>query len=243
MELRGKTALVTGGAKRVGRAIALRLAQAGCDVAIHYRSSADEAAATVAECSRLGVAAGAFAADLADPAAPSRLVEEVLARFGRLDILINNASAFERMTLDDFSLDRWNETLQTNLTAPLQLAHAARGPLKAARGRIINLCDAAVARHWPDHLAYIVSKGALDTLTRTLARAFAPEVNVCGVAPGVAEWPEDYDAATRERFTRRIPLGRAGSAADIAAAVHYLLAEGDYVTGVILPIDGGRGLI
>lgn len=234
---------MTGAAKRVGRAIALRLARAGCDVAVHFGKSAGEAAETVRLCHEHGVSAETFAADLSDADATGGLVRGVFQRFGRLDILVNNASTFERMTLDTFDLAAWDRTMRVNLTAPLLLSHAAAPALRTARGRIINLCDAAAERPWPDHLAYIVSKGALDTLTRALARAFAPDVNVVGVAPGVAEWPPDYDQATRERLTARIPLRRAGMPEDIAAAVHFLLAEGDYITGAVIPVDGGRRVV
>lgn len=242
MELSGRVALVTGAARRVGRAIALRLAQAGCNVAVHYRGSAADAVATVDACRAAGVRGEGFAADLGDAAAGRRLVQEVLARFGRLDVLINNAAVFEPMRVDEFDVARWERTLRINLTAPMVLVDAAREALLRARGRVINLCDASITRPWPDHLAYVVSKGALETLTRALARALAPEVNVVGIAPGVAAWPEHYDVARRERLTARIPLQRAGSPEDVAAAVHYLLREGDYVTGVILPIDGGQRL-
>jgi pteridine reductase len=241
MQLDGRVVLVTGAARRVGRAIAERLADAGCTLAIHYRGSADDAAAAVQACRERGRAASeAFQADLSDPSAGPRLVEGVLERLGRLDALINNASEFRPMTLDRFSLEDWNRTLQVNLTAPLQLAHAARHALRKAGGRIINLGDAAVERPWSDHLAYMVSKGGLDTLTRVLARAFAPEVNVVGLAPGIAAWPDDYPDDLRQRLARRVPLGRAGNPEDIAAAVEFVLRDGDYITGAILPIDGGR---
>jgi pteridine reductase len=242
VNLPGRVVLVTGGAQRVGRAIALRLAHSGCHLAIHYRSSVTQAAATADECRAAGVTAETFAADLADPVAPAALVSQVLARFGRLDVLINNASVFERMSLAEFTLADWERTLQINLTAPMALVHAARDALVSAGGRVVQLCDAAAHTPWPDHLAYMVSKGALETLTRVLARALAPAVNVVGVAPGVAVWPADYDSATRERLTARIPLRRAGTPEDVAAAVHYLLQDGDYLTGVILPVDGGRHL-
>jgi pteridine reductase len=243
MDLTERVVLVTGGARRVGRAIALRLAEAGSRIAVHYRSSAVEAAQTAEQCRAAGAVAEVFKADLADPAAAVKLVQGVRARFGRLDVLVNNASVFEPMTLDELDLGRWEQTLRVNLTAPLVLAHAARDALRQARGRIVNLCDVATGRAWPDHLAYIVSKGALETLTRVLARALAPEVNVVGLAPGVAAWPEHYDQPTREHLTRRIPLQRAGTPEEIAAAVHFLLREGDYITGVILPVDGGRHLV
>ena len=243
MELAERVVLVTGAARRVGRAIARRLAEAGCRVAVHYRSSAEDARVTAEQCRAAGGAAEMFDADLADPQAAAELVQRVLERFGRLDVLVNNASVFEPMTIGQFSLADWERTLRINLTAPLVLAHAARSALRLTRGRIVNLCDVAVQRAWPGHVAYIVSKGALEVLTRVLARALAPEVNVVGVAPGVAAWPDSYDRATRDRLTAPIPLQRAGSPEDIAAAVHFLLREGDYVTGAIVPVDGGRHLI
>jgi NAD(P)-dependent dehydrogenase (short-subunit alcohol dehydrogenase family) len=242
MELEGRVALVTGAARRVGAAIAQRLAAAGCHVAVHYRHSEAEAAATADACRRQGVRAELFRADLADPAAVAALVTDVLARFGRLDVLVNNASVFERMTLADFDLGAWERTLRINLTAPLVLVHAARAALVQAAGRVVNMCDAATGQPWPEHLAYMVSKGALETLTRVLARSLAPQVNVVGIAPGIAAWPADYDADTRQRLVRKVPLQRAGSPDDIAAAVHFFLSAGDYITGAVLPVDGGRHL-
>jgi pteridine reductase len=243
MDLDGRVALVTGAGRRVGRAIALRLAQAGCQVAVHYLNSETEARAVAEECGAAGVEAEVFRADLADAQAAHRLPEHVLARFGRLDVLVNNAAVFEPMTVDGFNQDEWDRTLRINLTAPMLLAHAARDALREARGRVINLGDAAVNRPRPDYLAYVVSKGALDTLTRALARALAPEVSVLGIAPGVAAWPESYDEQTRTRLTARIPLGRAGTPQDIAATVHALLTTGDYITGSIVSVDGGRHLV
>lgn len=239
MNLHNRVALVTGGARRVGRAISLGLARAGADVALHYRSSAQDAHETASQCRALGVAADVFLADLADPAACESLVARVIERFGRLDVLVNNASEFEPMSLDDFRIVDWERTLRVNLTAPVVLAHAARAQLRANRGRIVNLCDTLTARPPGSHLAYIASKGALDTVTRALARDLAPEVNVVGVAPGVADWPPDYSAELRRRITDRIPLRRAGTPDDIAAAVVYLVTAGDYVTGAILAVDGG----
>lgn len=242
MELNDRVVLVTGAARRVGRAIALRLARDGARLALHYRASASDAAVTADECRALAGQADVFGADLAQPAAPAALVQAVLTRFGRLDVLVNNASLFAPMTLADFDPAAWDLALRVNLTAPMLLAHAAWPALRATRGRIVNLSDAAVGRPWPDHLAYMVSKGGLDVLTRVLDRAMAPEVNVVGVAPGVAAWPDHYDAELRRRLTARIPLGRAGAPEDIAAAVYFLLRDGDYITGATIPVDGGRRL-
>ncbi len=243
MDLRDRVALVTGGAKRIGRAIALRLARAHCHVAIHFHTSAAEAEATAAECRAAGVRAETFGADLGDPSAAAELVARVLTRLGRLDVLVNNASVFEPMRLDDFNLADWERALRVNLTAAAVLVHAAREALRRARGRVVNLCDASTSHPWPDYLAYAVSKGGLVTLTQVLARAMAPEVNVVGVAPGVAAWPPHYDESLRARILARVPLGRAGTPEDIAAAVHFLVTEGDYITGLVLPVDGGRRIV
>lgn len=243
MDLTDRVALVTGAARRVGRAIALRLAAAGCRVAVQYHASAAAAAETATACGAANGRARTFEADLCDAEAAAELVQRVVAWGGRLDVLINNASVFEDMTIDSFTLAEWDRTLRVNLTAPLLLAHAGRHELRKARGRVVNLCDAAIERPWPNHLAYVVSKGGLVTLTRVLARALAPDVNVVGVAPGVAAWPENYGDEFRERLTRKIPLQRAGAPEDIAAAVDYLLRDGDYVTGAVLPVDGGRHVV
>lgn len=243
MQLENRVALVTGAARRVGRAIVTRLADAGCHIALHYHRSDDEAEQTARECRQAGVRVELFRADLADPAAATNLPAQSLDAFGRLDILINNASHFPQQKLEDFTLADWSKTLAINLTAPMLLAHAAREPLRRSRGCVVNLCDVSTSRPWPDHLAYSVSKGGLDTLTKVLARAMAPEVRVVGVAPGVAVWPEHYPQSLRNQLLERVPLQRAGEPEDIAAAVHYLLTAGDYVTGTILPVDGGRHIV
>ncbi len=242
MDLVERVVLVTGAARRVGRAIAVRLAEAGCRLAVHYRASASDADATVRQCAACGAQAAAFCADLADASACRRLVQEVVARFGRLDVLVHNASIFESTPIERFDLDAWERHLRVNLTAPMVLTAEAREQLVAHQGAVVTLCDAATVRPWPEHLAYIVSKAGLECLTRALARALAPRVRVVGVAPGVVAWPGDYDEATRRRLTEKIPLKRAGTPEDVAAAVHYLLAEGDFVTGTILTLDGGRHL-
>jgi NAD(P)-dependent dehydrogenase (short-subunit alcohol dehydrogenase family) len=240
MDLDGRVALVTGGARRVGRAIAERLARAGCRLAVHYHNSETEARDTVLACEAAGREAAAFGADLADGEATRGLIPAVLKRYGRLDILVNNAAVFEPMSLDDFDAGDWDRQLRINLTAPMVLAHAARQSLRAAHGRIVNILDAGTSRPWAGHLAYCVSKGAMGTLTKAMAKAFAPEVNVTGIAPGIVDWPEEYSPERRARLIESVPLGRAGSASDVAAAVHFLAAEADYVTGAILSIDGGR---
>jgi pteridine reductase len=238
----GRVALVTGAGKRVGRAIALRLAAGGLRVAVHHHTSRDEAQATANECARLAGDSHALAADLGDPMAPAALVAAVLERFGRLDVLVNNASVFKPMKLDDFNVAAWDEHFGVNVRAVMSLVFVGREALRASRGRVINLCDASTARPWPSHLAYSASKGALETLTLALARALAPDVCVVGVAPGVVEWPPEYDEAKRKRILSRVPLGRAGTAADVAALVHYLATDAEYISGAIIPVDGGMRL-
>ncbi len=238
-----RVALVTGAGRRVGRAIALRLARGGWSVAVHYHRSADEAGRVVEACRALGVRAEALSADLADSEACRDLVIATQASFGALGCLVNNASIFERRPLDALSVADIDRHLAVNLRAPLLLAQEAADALRESEGLIVNLSDAAVTRPWPDHLAYMISKGGLDTLTAGLARALAPRVRVVGIAPGVAAWPEDYDEAARARLTARIPLGRAGTPEDIAELVAYLLTHGGYISGTTIPVDGGRHVV
>lgn len=242
MELESRVILITGAARRVGRAIALRMAREKCRLALHYNTSAAEAESTAAECRALGAQAEAFRAALDEPEAAVGLASDVLAQFGAVDVLVNNAAIFERDGIDDFSLERWDRTLRINLTAPLLLTHALRDALRAARGRVINFCDAATPRASPAYLSYGVSKAALEMLTRVLARSLAPDVNVVGVAPGIVAWPDDYDAAQRSAMLRNVPLARTGSPEDVAATVRFLLGEGDYISGAIVPVDGGWGV-
>ncbi len=234
---------MTGGAKRIGRATALELAKRGCDVAIHYRNSAAEAEETAALVQASGRQAAVFQAALEDARAAAALPGLVVERLGRLDILINNAATFEPMSLKDFNPMAWNATLAVNLNAPMILAHAAFPFLSAhGHGRVINLADICVDRPWPDHLAYCVSKAGLVTLTRALAKAMAPAVRVNAVAPGAAMLPEGYTPEDVKAIIRHVPALRAGSPEDVAAAVVFLAADCDYVTGAILAVDGGRSI-
>lgn len=246
MKLQGTVALVTGGAKRVGRAIVLALADAGCDVAIHYRRSHAEADELVEQVTRMGRRAVALAADLDDPTTWPVLIRRTVEALGRLDVLINNASLFltdDPDTIEGFDAARWEAMLRTNVTAPVALCHHARRHLaEHGAGNIVNLCDIAADRPWPDHLSYGTSKAALVAVTRGLARAMAPSIRVNAVAPGIAVFPETYSCDVRRKLTSRVPLGREGSPGEVAAVVRFLVESGDYMTGQILPVDGGRGL-
>ena len=237
-------ALVTGGAKRVGRAIALELARAGHDIAVHYRNSEDDARRVVRDIEELGRRAVAFKAELEYPSAWPVLIDETLRHLGRLDSLINNASLFltdKPDTLEAFDLALWERMLRVNLVAPVALAsHAAPKLAHGGRGCVVNLLDAGLDRPWPSHLAYFASKSGLASMTRALARALAPAVRVNAVAPGIAVFPETYDAATRQSLVARVPLRREGTLEEIAGAVRYLVVEGTYITGETIVVDGGR---
>lgn len=236
-----KVALVTGAARRVGRAIALELARAGYDIGLHFNTSgrdADEAAAAIRDTGRR---VASLPADLADPAAAVALPGRCAAELGRLDVLVNNASTFEPMRLADVDVSKWNRTLSVNLTAPTLLCRSAV-PLFAAGGVIVNICDIHAERPLPSYLAYSISKAGLVALTRALAVELAPAIRVNAVAPGVAEWPDDYSEEKRERIIARIPAHRAGTPEDVAAAVRFLTLNATYVTGFVLNVDGGRSV-
>lgn len=239
--------MVTGGAKRVGRAIVLELARGGCAVAVHYRNSEKEANDLVALVTEGGGNAMAVCGNLNVPSEWPGIVEACTKRLGRLDILVNNAALFLTPMLDNvdaFDATVWHEMLRTNLVAPMALAHHARCHLVAhGKGKIINLCDISADRPWPLHLAYCASKAGLVALTKGLAVALAPEIQVNGVAPGIAEFPDEYSGVLRDRLTSKVPLGRAGTPEEIARVVRFLAESGDYITGEIIRVDGGRSLV
>jgi len=245
MNLAGRTALVTGGARRIGRAIALRLADAGMDIALHYNRSEDHARQTAARIRAAGRRVTLIRADLADPDAPRYVIEQAVSAMDRLDVLVNNAAVFEPMALDAMEPLAWDRTLRVNLTAPAMLVRAAWPEFqRLGGGKVVNLCDASVRWGLGSYIAYAVSKAALEALTRILARQMAPLVQVNAVSPGLTEGPDDGSASSedRARLVERIPLARCGSGDQIAAAVHFLLADGDYITGQVLVVDGGLSL-
>lgn len=238
-----KVALVTGGAKRIGRAIALELARGGYDVAVHCHTSRAEAIETARMIGEMGRRSTVLSADLGDPEAAAALPRRTAEALGSLSILVNNASTFEKMPFAGFRLEDWNATLAVNLTGPMVLSHAAYEFLKESPpGHIVNLLDIASDRPWPDYLAYCTSKAALSTLTLALAKALAPEVHVNGVAPGAALFPESQNPAERKEITRRIPAMREGTAEEIAAVVRFMVSGASYMTGSVLNVDGGRSI-
>ncbi len=242
MILAARTALVTGGARRLGRAIALALAERGARVAVHYRTSVTEGAALVAEIRARGGEAEGFAADLADAAAVEELARAVTARFGGLDVLVNNASVFYRTPLATLGEGEWDENLAVNLKAPYLLSLRLGREMRArGAGKIVNIADVAAFRPSRDYLPYCVSKAGLVALTQGLARALAPAVQVNCIAPGPILPPAGATEAECAAILAHMPLGRFGSPADVAAVV-YLVEGTDFVTGTTVVVDGGRVL-
>jgi NAD(P)-dependent dehydrogenase (short-subunit alcohol dehydrogenase family) len=242
--LAGKTALVTGGARRIGREIALTLAQAGANVAITYRNSKSEAEQTTARIHALGCRALAIECDVRSEASVRAAVAATVAVFARLDVLVNNAAVFQSARLESLTLDQWDAVFETNTRGPFLVAREVLPYLRAVQGRIVNIGSLGGMHPWATHAHYSSSKAALHMLTQAMAKAFAPEVSVNCVAPGWIE-QEDRTAGEAERagrFAARTPMGRNGSAEDVAQAVLFFAAGPQFVTGQVLSVDGGLGL-
>jgi pteridine reductase len=241
-ELRGKTALVTGGGARLGASIVRHLHAAGARVVIHFRNSAAPAAALCDELLAIrGESATTAQADLNDPLSWSRLIDDTLAFAGGLDVLINNASSYYPTPLDEATIAHWDDLFGSNARAPFFLCQAAAPELRKTKGCIVNLVDIHAERPHADHPVYCMAKAANAMMVKALARDLAPEVRVNGVSPGAALWPEGYmaDAAKRE-ILKHIPMGRPAGAQQIAEAVMFMVTGPDYITGQILAVDGGR---
>ena len=241
MELRGRWALVTGAAKRVGRVIALELAGRGMNVVVHYHTSAEAAAATVRELEGLGVRACALGADLARTAEVQRLAAEAETRSGGLAVLANSASNYLRVPFERLTEEAWDASLDTNLKAPFLLAwHVGRAMQARGSGHIVNLADWAGERPYRDYLPYCVSKAGVIGLTKALAKELAPEVQVNAVAPGPVMPPDGMPVAEREAIARATPLRRLGTPEDVARCVRFLVEEASFSTGATFYVDGGR---
>jgi len=235
-------ALITGAAHRIGAVIARRLHAAGYDVALHYRHSGADATALAAELEATRARSTLLLqADLADTAVLPGLVENVRARFGRLDALVNNASAYYATPVESATPAQWDELFGANARAAFFLSQAAVPALRAARGAIVNLVDIYAERPLPAHALYCMSKAALVMMTRSLALELGPEVRVNAVAPGNVLWSTNaVKAETEAMVEQRTALGRQGTPQEIADAVLYLLRDASYCSGVVLPVDGGR---
>lgn len=240
----GKVALVTGAARRIGACISRCLHEHGANIAIHYRTAADEANALCAELNKLRPdSAIALQADLADISSMPPLIDSISAWHGRLDILVNNASSFYPTPLGEITEAAWDDLVGSNLKAPLFLSQAALTELRRSHGVIINIVDIHAQRPLRNHTVYGSAKAGLAMLTRSLAKDLAPEIRVNGVSPGAIMWPESgLSEQTQATILRQIPIGRRGDANDIATCVLYLVRDASYVTGQIIAVDGGRSI-
>jgi len=237
-----RLALVTGGAKRVGRAIVEKFAADGFDVAFTYHRSGDEADALVRQIGSTGRKCLAIEADLIHSNEAVAKIVAALEPFGRLDVLVNNASIYLPGSIQDPPTGDGLHMWAIHVQSPLVLCHAFEAKLRAARGHVVNMCDLLGEKPWPKYLAYSASKAGLWNLTLGLARALAPEVTVNGIAPGVVEWPVGYPREEMEKYLSRVPLNRAGTPGDVAETVAFLCREGSYITGQIIRLDGGRSI-
>jgi NAD(P)-dependent dehydrogenase (short-subunit alcohol dehydrogenase family) len=243
IDLTGQVALVTGAARRVGRAIARELARAGAAVLVHYHTTSPDEA--LDELRGFGVEAYAVQADLAQPKGVAALFAGLRAHFSRLDILVNSASNFQRRRLMDVTLDDWRETLDINLTAPLLCTQAAARIMQAQTprgGAIINICDKGALSPWPDFAHHGISKAGLLALTKVTAASLGPDIRANAIIPGLVMKPDAMPDDRWEALAERVPLQRPGSAEDVGRAVVYLASE-RYLNGVVLHVDGGENLI
>jgi 3-oxoacyl-[acyl-carrier protein] reductase/pteridine reductase len=239
--LSGKSALVTGGARRIGRAIALALAHSGANVTITYRSSKSKAEQTCREIEALGGSALALDCDVRSEGSVRHAIAAAISKFGRHDVVVNNAAVFESAAMDRISLAQWDGVFETNTRGPYLVAREALVHLRAAEGRIVNIGSLGGIHPWAGHGHYCASKAALHMLTAAMAKAFAPEVSVNCVAPGWIEVEEDQQEQSA-RFAAKTPMHRNGTPEDVAQAVMFFVSGPSFVTGQILAVDGGLGL-
>jgi len=243
-DLRDQTVLITGGARRVGAAIVRALHGVGANLVLHYRSSQDDAIALAGElnASRAGSVV-IQAADLLQPTAPEELVARALAAFGRLDVLINNASSFYATPVGTITGADWDDLMGSNLKGPLFLSQAAAPSLRKRGGLIVNLVDIHGLRPLKGHPVYCAAKAGLAMLTRSLARELGPEIRVNGIAPGPVLWPEgNLDETLKQEIIEKTALKRYGTPEDIARTVLFLAKDAPYITGQIIAVDGGRSI-
>ncbi len=241
MELRGRPALVTGGAMRIGRAIALALAERGANVAVHFNRSSGEARKTVKELESLGVKGLAVKGDLGRVEEIKKMIDEVARHFGSLDVLVNNAAIYEKTPLEGVTEDEWDRHLNINLKASFFAAKfAAAHMLRQGRGKIINFADWSGIRPYADYLPYCTSKAGVISMTRGLAKSLAPRIQVNCIAPGPILLPPDFTEEETQKVIDATPLKRIGSPKDIAATVLFLIEGSDFITGAMINVDGGR---
>jgi len=243
MNIDGKVALITGSAKRIGRAVAIELARRGARIAVHYRSELSEAEQTLQMIRAAGSDGAVLRAELTDDGAVEQMFREIAKTFGGLDILINSASVFSPATADKTTPELWDSQVDSNAKAPFFVAqHAARLMQGRGQGKIVNIADVAGEVIWPGYFAYSVSKAALIAVNRGLAKSYAPQIQVNAIAPGPVLFPDYYTEEQKRSAIERTLLKREGSPNDIVNAVVFLI-ENDYITGDIIHVDGGRHLL
>jgi len=240
--LAGKSALVTGGAKRLGKAAALALAEAGADVTITFLRSDKEAQQIARFIQKSGVQALALPCDVTDPGSVRDVMAAAVQTFKRLDILVNNAGRYETVDFDKLSIQQWDTIFSINVRGPFLVSQQALPHLRKQNGRIVNLGSLGGQRAWPTHAHYCSSKAALHMLTKAMAKALAPEIAVNCVAPGMIDLGEKAAAGFMRRMSRQTPMQRNGSAADVAAAIMFFATAPHFITGQVLTVDGGLGL-
>jgi NAD(P)-dependent dehydrogenase (short-subunit alcohol dehydrogenase family) len=240
--LSGKAVLITGGARRLGRAIALGLAEAGADVAITFRNSAREAQHTVIDVSSFGGRAVALRCDVTDEKSVKSAIKETATELGGIDILINNAANYETAEFSKLTLKQWDAIFASNTRGPFLVSREALKHLRERRGKIVNLGSLGGLRPWADHAHYCSSKAAVHMLTKVMAKALAPEIAVNCVAPGMIDLGEKAAAGFMRKMAGQTPMRRNGKGEEIAAAVLFFATAPHFITGQILAVDGGLGL-
>jgi len=240
--LQGKTALITGGARRLGRAMALAMAEAGADVAITFLHSGRDAQHTVIDLSSFGVRAVSLRCDVTDEKSVRAAIKETGRELGGLDILVNNAANYETVEFEKLSVKQWDAIFAANTRGPFLVSREALKLLRERRGRIINMGSLGGMRPWADHAHYCSSKAAVHMLTKVMAKALAPAIAVNCVAPGMIDLGEKSAAGFMKRMAKQTPMGRNGTGDDIAAAALFFATAPHFITGQIMVVDGGLGL-
>lgn len=241
-DMRGKSVLITGAARRLGRSMALAFADAGADVAITYRSSELEARETLASLKMKNARALVLRADVRDENEVAAAIHQVVGEFGGIDVLVNNAAVYETVQFDEITLDQWDRMFDTNTRGPFLVTRIASEALRRRNGRVINIGSLGGSRPWATHAHYCSSKAALVMLTQTMAKALAPEIAVNCVAPGMINTGENRDEAFAEKIAAKTPMRRGGSPEDVNQAVLFFANATHFITGQVLTVDGGLGL-
>ena len=243
MQLANKCALITGGSQGLGRAIAQRLAGAGMDIALHYKGSPEQAQQTAQQVRQLSPKSLAVQADLCQPQQIQIMLDKLRIELGPIDALVNNAAIFVPTPLEEFDPAVWKQIFEVNVFGPAALSQSLGKQMKLrGAGKIINILDVAAQRPFASHAGYCASKAALASLTKSWAKALAPQVQVNAVAPGIIDWPDFFSDAQRRTYLQQTPLGRLAAYDDVAGTVLFLLKEAPFITGQIINVDGGRTL-